>query len=82
MNVVRLDGKGRVVIPRDIREKLGLRKGSRLRVSVVGGRVILEPVKSVASKYYGIYKPKCWPEDLDQLLVEVIRRWGQEGMSM
>jgi AbrB family looped-hinge helix DNA binding protein len=41
---VRLSSKGQVVIPSEVREALGLRKGSELIVRLEGGRIILEPV--------------------------------------
>ncbi len=37
--------KGQVVIPKEVREKLGLVPGTVLRVRVDGKRVILEPVE-------------------------------------
>jgi len=40
---VRVDGKGRIVIPRDIRRKLNTGRWVRLRVE--DGRIVLEPVK-------------------------------------
>jgi len=80
VSVTRVDGKGRVVISKSIRERLGLRKGSKLRVKVEGGRIILEPLGSVAETYYGLFRPKRWPEDLDDYLTGVIGEWGREDM--
>ncbi|ABL78875.1 AbrB/MazE/SpoVT family DNA-binding domain-containing protein [Thermofilum pendens] len=37
--------KGQVVIPKEVREKLGLVPGTVLRVRVEGKRVVLEPVE-------------------------------------
>ena len=42
--VVTVDGKGRVLIPRELRERLGLRRGSRLRVRAEKARIVLEPL--------------------------------------
>ena len=39
-----VSSKGQVVIPKPVREALGLRPGTPLRVWVEGGRVVLEPV--------------------------------------
>lgn len=44
MQVV-LSSKGQVVLPKEIRDKLGLEKGSVIRVEIVDGKVIIEPVK-------------------------------------
>ena len=40
-----VSSKGQVVIPKPIREALGLRPGTLLRVSIEGGRVVLEPIR-------------------------------------
>lgn len=40
-----IDGKGRVVIPKRLRERAGLREGARVRLSVEGGRItVAKPV--------------------------------------
>jgi len=40
--LLKVDSKGRVLIPRALREQLGIRKLVKARVE--GGRVVLEPV--------------------------------------
>jgi len=40
--VVVMDSKGRVLIPSEVRKLLGLKRGSKLRVRVKEGRIILE----------------------------------------
>ena len=42
MNVITLSGKGQVVIPKEIRQKYNLKKGDRLLVREVSGKIILE----------------------------------------
>lgn len=40
-----IDEKGRVVIPKRLRERAGLREGARVRLSVEGGRItVAKPV--------------------------------------
>ena len=39
-----MSSKGQVVIPKPVREALGLKPGTPLRVSVEGKKVILEPI--------------------------------------
>lgn len=39
-----IDGAGRVVIPKSIREELGLGQGGRVAVIVRDGRIEIEPV--------------------------------------
>ena len=43
----KLDSKGRVVIPKKIRMKLGLKKGSLVRIFLEGERIIIEPIVHV-----------------------------------
>lgn len=38
-----VSGKGQIVIPKEVREKVGLTKGTTLKVWVEGKRIILEP---------------------------------------
>lgn len=73
--VVRVDGRGRVLIPKGVREALGIKEGGLLRLRVADGRIVLEPLGDVADKYYGVFKAKKWPRDLDEFLVEVAQEW-------
>ena len=41
--LVRVDGKGRLVIPKELRERLGIRGLVRLRVQ--GDKLVVEPVR-------------------------------------
>ena len=73
--VVRVDEKGRVLIPKGVREALGIKGKQLLKVEVVDGKIVLEPVKDIASEYYGVFKVKKWPRDLDEFLVEAFQVW-------
>ena len=73
--IVRVDEKGRVVIPKSIREKAKLKAGNYVNVRVEGRSIIMEPLESIADKYFGAFKVSRWPKDLDEFLVEVARRW-------
>ena len=42
--VVRVTRKYQITLPKEVRERLGIRVGDLLRVKVEGGRVVLEPV--------------------------------------
>jgi AbrB family looped-hinge helix DNA binding protein len=54
--LAKLSSKGQVVIPKSIRETLGLRCGTRFQVQVDEGRIILEPqTASPADALYGKY---------------------------
>ena len=73
--VVKVDEKGRILIPKDIRESVGVREKGYVRVRVEGRRIVIEPLESVANKYYGAFKIDKWPEDLDHFLVETVKKW-------
>ena len=73
--IVRVDEKGRVVIPKSIREKAKLKAGNYVNVRVEGRSIIMEPLESIADKYFGAFKVSRWPEDLDEFVVGVAGRW-------
>jgi AbrB family looped-hinge helix DNA binding protein len=75
MEVAKVDGKGRVVIPKSLREKVKMKEGSYVRIKTDGKSIIIEPIEPAADKYQGAFKIARWPEDLDEFIVEVTRRW-------
>jgi AbrB family looped-hinge helix DNA binding protein len=48
METVTVSPKFQVVIPKSIREKLGLRPGQRIRAILLGNRIELVPVRPIA----------------------------------
>jgi len=59
--IVRLNGKGRIVIPREVREKVGLRKGSILTLEIKDNAIVL-------SSHYTIANEKPAKEKLKEFL--------------
>ncbi|OYT59146.1 MAG: AbrB family transcriptional regulator, partial [Desulfurococcales archaeon ex4484_217_1] len=59
--IVRVDSKGRVLIPKGLREAVGVKEGGLVRVYVEGGRVVVEPLGSVADRFFGCFKVERWP---------------------
>jgi len=57
MLATKLTDKGQLVIPKPIRDALHLGKGSELRVSLEGGRVVLEPQRRKSGKKLGDWLP-------------------------
>ncbi len=78
--VVRVDEKGRILIPKGIREALGVKERQMLRIEVVDGKIVLEPIKDIADKYYGVIRVKKWPRDLDEFLAEALQEWWRRSM--
>lgn len=56
--MVTVDSKGRIVIPAEVRDRLGLRPGSEVAVSAEDDRVIVEPEDS----------PEQVMDDLERLI--------------
>ena len=46
MGSVTVEGRGRISIPKELREKLGIRGGEKLRVEERNGEIVLRPEKS------------------------------------
>jgi AbrB family looped-hinge helix DNA binding protein len=77
--VVRVNEKGRIVIPKDIREKLGIKEKQLLKISVVEDKIVLELIKDIADRYYGVFEVKKWPRDLDNFMIEVLQEWWKRS---
>lgn len=80
---VKMDDKGRIIIPRRIRKAAQLKEGSYLNIRSKGKTVILEAAEPVADKYFGIVKVIRWPRnlDLDQYPVEVEKKWRKQNVT-
>jgi len=76
--IVNVDEKGRMVIPKEIREKIGVTQGGRIRITAEKDRAVIEPLKPVADSHYGAFNITKWPEDLDQIASEALRQWWKE----
>jgi AbrB family looped-hinge helix DNA binding protein len=56
MAITKLSSKGQVVLPKEVRDKLGLHPGATLRVVVSGGKIEIEPLpKKLVDRLYGRY---------------------------
>jgi len=77
--VVRVDEKGRILIPKSIREATGIRERQLVRIRVVNGKIVLEPLRDVADEFYGAIRVEKWPRDLDEFVNEAIRRWWRRS---
>ncbi|MCK6479853.1 MAG: AbrB/MazE/SpoVT family DNA-binding domain-containing protein [Planctomycetaceae bacterium] len=78
-----LDRFGRVVIPREVREKLGLHPGDSLALAIQGGALLLrrEPPPREGVVYKGgipVFTGRIPPEDMD--VVALIHRHREERM--
>ena len=77
--VVRVDRKGRLVIPKKLREELGIVGECYVEVSAEDDKIVLKPIKSIADRYFKVFKVEKWFENLDEFLVkEVTRKWLED----
>ena len=70
-----LSSKGQIVIPKDIRDALGLREGARLEVALEGHRVVLRTVSEEYPDWrtlQGAYGP------VDQTTSEILAEGRRE----
>lgn len=68
---VKMSTKGQVVIPRELREGLGWREGTRLEIVSQAGGVVIRPVRhypeTTVDDLLGILKYDGPPKSLDEL---------------
>jgi len=75
---VKLDEKGRIRIPRKIREAAQLAQGSCVIIKAEGKTIIIKASEPIADKYYGLVHVENWPQDIGQYgKTEIQKRWKQ-----
>lgn len=77
----KIDEKGRVTIPKSIRETAKLKEGSYVSIKAKGKTIIMEPAEPVADKYYGTFKITKWPEDMDEFIEEIMQKWWTKSTT-
>ena len=76
MPVVTTSSKGQIVIPKEIREQLGLRPGQKVSVKLVGDHAEIQPLPTDPVRALrGIFKE--YPGSLARELVEERKREAQ-----
>jgi len=74
-----ISSKGQVVIPAELRERLGLRKGVRAVCSEENGRIVLTPMERVLDEIQGFLRPRPGePSAFEEALAE---REGQRRLE-
>lgn len=68
--------QGRIVIPKDLRARLGLKTGDALDAAVEGGRLVLRPRAQVLSELQALFHPVR--ESLTEELSEDRRREAED----
>ena len=75
MGLLKLSSKGQLVIPKEIRDAMGLGPGTILRINRKGKTIVLEAVaKSMIDRLRGKFSGEALLEDLEQEHRREIRR--------
>jgi AbrB family looped-hinge helix DNA binding protein len=69
--VTTVSTKGQLVIPAEIRERLGIEPGTKIAISVEGSRIVLQPVERLIDELHGIFKSRAdGPSATDELIAD------------
>ena len=74
--MVRVGRRGQMVLPKAVREALGVNEGDQLWVEVEGNRVILRPVSSLVRESLGSLRG-TWGEEIASYLKEEREAWDK-----
>ena len=77
----KIDEKGRVMIPKNIRKAAKIKAGTYVNIKATESTIIIEPAESIAEKYGGLFQIANWPEDLDEFMVEATKKWWTNHAS-
>lgn len=76
---VTISSKGQLVIPAELRTRLGLKKGTRVVCSEENGRLIVAPIERVLDEVQGFLKPRPGePSAFEESLAERERQRQRE----
>lgn len=78
-NEIKVSQGGRIVIPKEIREKLGIKEGDKIFIDMRGREIVLRPkniIESPIDKLYGSVKVR--PESSPK---KVAREWMKKKIE-
>lgn len=75
MELTTIDESGRVLIPKQVREQLGINTEAQLSLEIKEGRIILQPILKEAETYYeqGVLVVKTEPLDNLETIIDELR---------
>ena len=67
MAITTLSSKGQLVLPKEIRDTLGIKPGATLRVVISGGKIEIEPLtKKLMDRLYGRFSGSKLVQSLER----------------
>jgi len=72
-----VDEKGRIVIPKEVREELNI--ASKVKLIVEDGKIELLPY--IKKNYRGLFKASLKPEDVDEILKEALEERSKKWLK-
>ena len=72
-----VDQKGRIVIPKEVREELNIT--SKVKLIVEDGKIELLPY--IKKNYRGLFKASLKPEDIDEILKEALEERSKKWLK-
>ncbi|MEX0567762.1 MAG: AbrB/MazE/SpoVT family DNA-binding domain-containing protein [Candidatus Njordarchaeota archaeon] len=83
MAIVVLDDKGRILIPKSIRDAIGAHPGTVFVADFEDDKIVLRKIGRPSEKFAGIFKPKKKiPKDLDKFVIEAMKNWWKKKENM
>lgn len=89
-NMVKVDAKGRIVLPQELREDLGITPGTEVAIRAEGGRAIVEPeddpekiiqrMEELIEETAAVSEPSAFGDDRDAIVTKhaaAIRRGAE-----
>jgi len=75
MAIVIVSTKGQIVIPKEVREKFGLRPGTKIDVKLKGNEITLKPMReNISDVLYGKYRGVDLLKDLKEEHYREVKR--------
>ncbi len=73
--IAKVDKKGGILLQKETRENVGIKEESNARIRIESEKKAIEPLESIADKFFGVFSSDRWPKDLDNFILEVIKNW-------
>ena len=80
-DIIKVSSKGQIVIPREVRKKLGVKGGEKLLVLTKDGDILLRKAKELSLEEVGVRIDKVVKKehiDVDKLVAEAVE-WARKS---